>query len=222
MPGEEKEGEMTREFDERNARRARERCSEMARAASTGKRVLTEREKLILDMWPRFEDGKPVMLGDKYEDNEGHECFASGVHLDIDGPSLVDSEGFHDLYRKGKRVKRPAPKVLDADGVEIEVGDTVWTLDGLEGVVTKVDDGAAYIAYESDYAQREEADNLTHVQPDSWERLEEDAESIRQIIACNFGDFSPSDFKQSGDSLQDRVSDLVRRAKALAGVEVEA
>lgn len=213
---------MTNEFDKRNAAKSRKVCEAMAEAASTGKRILTERERRILDMWPRFEDGKPVMLGDKYEDNEGHECFASGVHLDIDGPSLVDSEGFHDLYRKGKRVKRPAPKVLDADGVEIEVGDTVWTLDGLEGVVTKVDDGAAYIAYESDYAQREEADNLTHVQPDSWERLEEDAESIRQIIACNFGDFSPSDFKQSGDSLQDRVSDLARRAKALAGVEVEA
>lgn len=213
---------MTREFDKRNAEKSRAVCERIAEAASTGKRILTERERRILDMWPRFEDGKPLMLGDKYEDNEGHECFASGVHLDIDGPSLVDSEGFHDLYRKGKRVKRPAPKVLDADGVEIEVGDTVWTLDGLEGVVTKVDDGAAYIAYESDYAQREEADNLTHVQPDSWERLEEDAESIRQIIACNFGDFSPSDFKQSGDSLQDRVSDLARRAKALAGVEVEA
>lgn len=61
---------------------------------------------------------------------------------------------------------------------------------------------------------------LTHTEPDSWERLEEDAESIRQTIARNFGDFSPSDFKQSGDSLQDRVSDIVRRAKALAGVEV--
>ena len=54
---------------------------------------------------------------------------------------------------------------------------------------------------------------------DSTEQLEEDAESIRQTIARNFGDFSPSDFKQSGDSLQDRVSDIVRRAKALAGVE---
>lgn len=84
------------------------------------KRVPTERERQILDMWPKFEDSEPVMVGDKYEDNEGNECLASGVHLDIDGPSLVDSEGFHDLYRKGKRVKRPVPKVLDADGVEVD------------------------------------------------------------------------------------------------------
>lgn len=156
---------MTKEFDKRNAAKSRRVCEDMEAAHVTKLLKLTERERQILAMWPRYEDGEPVMLGDKYEDNEGHECFASGVHLDIDGPSLVDSEGFHDLYRKGKCVKRPAPKVRDADGVEIKVGDTVWTLDGLEGVVTKVEDGAAYIAYESDYAQLEEAVNLTHVQP---------------------------------------------------------
>ena len=147
----------------------KQRCLAISRLTTDNselrKKVPSERERQILAIWPRFEDGEPVMLGDKYEDNEGHECFASEVYLDIDGPSLVDSEGFHDLYRMGKRVKRPAPKVLDADGVEIKVGDTVWTLDGLEGVVTKVEDGAAYIAYESDYAQLEEAVNLTHVQP---------------------------------------------------------
>ena len=35
------------------------------------------------------------------------------------------------LYGKyGERVKRPAPEVLDADGVPIKVGDTVYFVDG--------------------------------------------------------------------------------------------
>ena len=32
-------------------------------------------------------------------------------------------------YSKGERVKRPAPKVLDADGAEIRVGDEVWDVE---------------------------------------------------------------------------------------------
>lgn len=215
---------MTKEFDERNMAKSRRVCEDMEAAHVTKWLKLTERERQILAMWPRFEDGECVWLGDKYEDNEGNECFASGVHLDIDGPILVDSEGFHDLYRKGKRVKRPVQSVLDADGVEIKVGDTVWHCIGIydELVVEEIDDESGWVRTRSANGACLSVYNthLTHARPDSWERLEEDAESIRQIIACNFGDFSPSDFKQSGDSLQDRVSDLVRRAKALAGVEV--
>ena len=175
--------------------------------AELRKQVPSERERHILDMWPRFEDGEPVMLGDKYEDNEGHECFASGVHLDIDGPSLVDSEDFHDLYRKGKRVKRPVQSVLDADGVEIKVGDTVWFKGNPRPyAVVEVKDGSVRLHSET-YCSEESAttvwtDILTHTRPDSWERLEEDAEFNDEtgIVGGNL--------------------DIVRRAKALAGVEV--
>ena len=52
--------------------------------------------------------------------------------------------------------------------------------------------------------------------PDSWERLEEDAEGIRRDIAMYLGDYSQSDFEEPGDSVQSRVVDLVRRARALA------
>lgn len=58
---------MVREFDERNMARSRERCAAMAEAANTGKRILTERERQILDMWPRFEDGELVWFGDSVE-----------------------------------------------------------------------------------------------------------------------------------------------------------
>ena len=194
---------MTKEFDKRNMAKSRRVCEAMAEAASTGKRVLTERECQILDIWPRFENGEYVWFGDVFIDGCGYANEVRDVRFDDRYVRLVGVDGFQDAFIIGERVKRPAPKVLDADGVEIKVGDTVWTLDGLEGVVTKVEDGAAYIAYESDYAQCEEAANLTHARPDSWERLEEDAEFNDEtgIVGGNL--------------------DIVRRAKALAGVEAD-
>ena len=229
---------MTKEFDERNMAKSRRVCEAMAEAAHVTKWLkLTERERQILAMWPRFEDGEPVMLGDKYEDNEGHECFASEVHLDIDGPILVDSEGFHDLYRKGKRVKRPVPKVLDADGVEIEVGDTVWyrglctmgsmrkaTVIGFDenslgGKLVTLKDEAGKTWYIG-------PKKITHVQPDSWERFVEDMQKSTcayfgyQHKECDEGDGCPA--RGALDCSNRKMADLIRRAKALAGVEVEA
>lgn len=201
----------------------------MAEAASTGKRVLTERERQILDMWPRFEDGEPVMPGDKV-----HYASTHNVETEIEVESITVMDGLFVLcdgecrsnqYEQGQRVKRPVQSALDADGVPIKVGDTVWTLDGLEGVVTKVEDGAAYIAYESDYAQREEAANLTHTHPDSWERLEEDS-SKEPCFYFGFDDKLCSDgagcpANKLGDCSKSKAADLIRRAKKLAGVEVE-
>lgn len=219
----------TEDLDARNEKKSRAVCAAMADAADTGKRALTERERQILDMWPRFEDGEPVMPGDKVH-------YVSTYHdeTEIEVESITVMDGFFVLcddecrsnqYELGQRVKRPEPEVLDADGVKIKVGDTVWTLDGLEGVVTKVEDGAAYIAYESDYAQREEAANLTHTRPDSWERLEEDA-SKEPCFYFGFDDKLCSDgagcpANKSGDCSKLKAADLIRRAKALAGVEVE-
>lgn len=189
------------------------------------KRVPSEREREILDMWPRFEDGELVWFGDAYIDGRGDANEVRDVRFDDKYVCLVGVEGFHAAFIIGERVKRPAPKVLDADGVEIKVGDTVYEVGtGREFNVERLPNPHAcqgvMLRHPNGGSTSLDAPRLTHARPDSWERLEEDAESIRQIIACNFGDFSPSDFKQSGDSLQDRVSGLVRRAKALAGAEV--
>ena len=238
----------------------------------------TDMERRILDMWPKFEDGKYVMYEDEFDFN-GEVKTAHGFNFGIGGRvSICSDKGSHVRLPNGERVKRPAPKVLDADGVEIKVGDrvysisngnsyivraingsgtlefegseykgwfptifthtqpaidadgvlikvgdTVWHHSGFaHGVVTSIDASSliSTVRYSNGYAEfRDAAKDLTHIRPDSWERLEKDAESIRQTIARNFGDFSPSDFKQSGDSLQDRVSDLIRRAKKLAEKE---
>ena len=51
---------------------------------------------------------------------------------------------------------------------------------------------------------------------DTWERLEEDANDLIYDIGFHLGDYSTSDFNETGDSVQDRIRDLVRRARALA------
>lgn len=183
-------------------------------------------EKRILGLWPKYEDGSYVRLGDSYIDTDGDENEVMAIEFNDRCADLVGLEGFHTGFEPFERVKRPAPKVLDADGVEIKVGDAVWHEDGTMLRVDGfggIEDGETivnvYVIRGATPWIAVRSLSLTHTRPDSWERLEEDAESIRQTIARNFGDFSPSDFKQSGDSLQDRVSDLIRRAKKLAEKE---
>ena len=81
-------------------------------------------------------------------------------------------------------VKRPEPEILDADGVPIRVGDTVWCIERAFGddcecevvdvqpsieraIIRRTLGGAKAIATP--------INNLTHKQPDSLERIEEDA-----------------------------------------------
>ena len=203
---------MTKEFDERNAAKSRKVCAAMAEAASTGKRVLTERERHILDIWPRFEDGKPVMFGDRFIDHRVNERTVRSVIVNNDGVELRTFDGTFDWHETGERVKRPVQSVLDADGVEIKVGDTVWCRNLCTKDFTSKATVVGFYEYRQDVqlvTLRDEMGwtchidpkRITHTPPDSWERLEEDAEFNDEtgIVGGNL--------------------DIVRRAKALAGVE---
>lgn len=86
---------------------------------------LTERERRILAMWPRYEDGEPVMPGDRVGLVDGGDEVLCQVHVGETGYSLY-TETHDEWHDSGDVVKRPAPKVLDADGVEIKVDDTVY------------------------------------------------------------------------------------------------
>lgn len=70
-------------------------------------------------------DGEPWKIGDEFETLD--------VHPRCEGYLLFEGEWYlrsqHSQEFKASRCKRPSPKVLDADGVEIKVGDTVWNLD---------------------------------------------------------------------------------------------
>ena len=81
--------------------------------------------------WPRYEDGELVKFGDELEHYEqGHQFRVDAVEFMGDGwRACYENDGVRDVYRPGERVKRPAPKVLDADGAEIRVGDTVYDVD---------------------------------------------------------------------------------------------
>ncbi len=159
--------------------------------------------------WPRFEDGEPVKVGDEVE-FEGETMRVHLATFDADGWALWCSrEGIDGRLSGayGERVKRPAPEVLDADGVPIKVGDTVWaTYNGCEHIVMAVcsdgslhpemvtDDGCM-VEYEEglwDFAKK-----VTHEQPDSWILWGEDLD-----MAVKAGEV-------------DKV-EMMRRAKALA------
>lgn len=159
--------------------------------------------------WPRFEDGEPVKVGDEVE-YKGETMRVYLATIDADGWALWCSrEGIDGRLSGsyGERVKRPAPKVLDADGVPIKVGDTVWaTYNGCKHIVMAVcsdgslhpemvtDDGCM-VEYEEglwDFAKK-----VTHEQPDSWILWGEDLD-----MAVKAGE-------------ADKV-EMMRRAKALA------
>lgn len=99
------------------------------------------RKRLMPDgcEWPRHESGEMVRMGDAIVDGLGHAHEVSSVEVFDDAEALhwspSEPEDFVWLVH-GERVRRPAPKVLDADGVEIRVGDTVYHVkDGSEMTV---------------------------------------------------------------------------------------
>lgn len=165
--------------------------------------------------WPRFEDGGLVRIGDELE-FEGKTMLVGDAIFYADGWALwCDREDMNGrLYGKyGERVKRPAPKVLDADGVSIKVGDTVYCDDDPRPLrvihisdsinVTTIDDHAAYYTVKPP--------RLTHERPDSWERIEEDAKLAPRDYLEKRG-MNP----EKTERIASMMADLVRRAKALA------
>ena len=143
--------------------------------------------------WPRFEDGGLVRIGDDVE-YEGETMRVYLATFESDGWALWCSrEGIDGRLSGsyGERVKRPAPEVIDADGVPIKVGDIVYRdadpeplqveliYAGSTGYCTvRLKDSAGkYITTD--------APRLSHKKPepaDSWEKLEEDARKT----ACNY------------------------------------
>ena len=122
------------EFIQRKCRERQERIRDLDKAiAEMRPRLMPEGVE-----WPRFEDGEPVKPGSE---------FGYGTRLDAQEVTsiLFTSEGcfiepdyswecddyalcvdYALMVKQGQRVKRPAPKALDSEGVECNVGDAVW------------------------------------------------------------------------------------------------
>lgn len=87
--------------------------------------------------WPRYEDGEPVPLGGEVtvtvhdKDGDFDRTFAiRSIKYKESGVLLEGTKNEMVILSYGKRVKRPAPPVLDADGVEVHKGDDVWSTTG--------------------------------------------------------------------------------------------
>ena len=88
--------------------------------------------------WPRFEDGEPVRIGDEVtvivHDEDGdfdRTLEIRSIKYKQDGVLLEGTKNEMVMISHGERVRRSA-KVLDADGAEIRVGDTVWHVHDLD------------------------------------------------------------------------------------------
>ena len=257
------------------------------------RRLVPDGMEWLVEAWPRFEGGEPVRLGEEAIGFSRKPPFVvDHVVLFDGGEATVCAEADHGSGKAenfirvfpGERVKRPAPRALDADGVDVELSDDLYSVEGgLKFHVSYINRVSNKIATDAMFALDKWADpamythrapvlaadgrplregetvwvtmdnphdapldkgdevtvkfvpqktiahvedkvgsvwyvgpdDLTHERPDSWERLEEDAESLRQTIAAQLGDY---DFDEFGkDSVQTRLMALVRRAKALAG-----
>lgn len=173
--------------------------------------ALTEAERRVLEMWPRFEDGEPVMPGDGFIDRCRFSQTVESVDVRDGLVTLRTENGVSIQCDHGAQVvfSRPAPEVLDADGAPIEVGDTVWHEDGTELRVTGLgdeEDGETLLSVKRvsgpvDWSKVRSL-SVTHTSHDSWERIESDLNDLRGM---------------SLNVVEARL--LVARCKKLAGVK---
>ena len=109
------------------------------------RRLMPEGMEWLVEAWPRFEDDAPLRLGERAMGFSHKSSFVvDHVTLFAGGEATVCAEADHDSGKvenfvrvfPGERVKRPTPKVLDADGAEIREGDTVYGFCGQQYEVT--------------------------------------------------------------------------------------
>lgn len=129
-----------------------------------GKRVMPEGVE-----WPRFETGDPVKLGDSVEDEDGDKAEVAYITFHEDHVELGLFNGVETypvVIDHGDRVKRPAPEVLDADGVEIRAGDTVYDMVGDKHVVKGFGkQGDVLLEFHNDESLGWRPSNFTHRAP---------------------------------------------------------
>ena len=122
-------------------------------------RLMPEGMEWLVEAWPRFEDGEPVKFGDAFRDHQGSTRSVLNVKMWQEGGfELGTGQGTYDWHECGERVNRPA-KVLDADGVEVELGDDLYSVEGSSKFhVSHVDRANGKIATDAMFALDKWAD----------------------------------------------------------------
>lgn len=116
-------------------------------------------------------------------------------------------------------VNKPVPS---SDGKPLRYGETVWSVDsGTRYTVEKITDELIPVKCRSEMGSTVSLhpSQLTHERPESWGQLEKDATRLspyyyaRDVIGLDTDKMPPKESRRI-----DMMRDLVRRAKALAGV----
>lgn len=145
-------------------------------ASNAAKKLADEIERDYIPR-PRFEDGTPLKNGDEIEYYGRAEKVVSYLVCDTtrDDVDYGMRHAYATLHLKcgashnvplGEPLKRPIPKVYDADGVAYEKGQTVYTLDSdIKMTVLIVDTNFDLEPVIQTNAGRYKPDQLTHEQP---------------------------------------------------------
>ena len=168
-------------------------------------------------------DGAEIRAGDTVWHLQGEEPWEWTVlkpYDEYDGIQTVLVTS-HDVtgHARPENLTHRAP-VLAADGKPLREGEHVWHVEtGTELVVKELPNPGEYqavvvFAPPASHLTSFDPDQLTHERPDSWERLEEDAGKNPFDYCKHVG--HRLDTCENSEAYKAR--DLVRRAKALAGV----
>lgn len=190
-----------REITERYARQSWMNPADAIAKLATGEIEWSELEEAIDHYYlprPLFEDGEPAQFGDSVNDDNDEARIVRELAYCEDGTIILLDHNPETICetRADIPVKRPQPEVLDADGVPIEVGDTVYILPGehcdkfpIKGfaagdkcVVRNILNlnygtkrGSILVRIEKGVIGYPAPEQVTHREPDSQERIDRDA-----------------------------------------------
>ncbi len=139
--------------------------------------IANEIEKYY-DPKPRDPEGNPV-----HEDMEVEGGVVKHWSVSEDGSWTIFDDDYEGIQcgDKNEPIRLPEPKILDADGVEIKVGDTVWLT--TSGKKLRVDGFTPWkyvrcsnpeIDGDHEAGLNFAPESLTHREPDSLEKLRDD------------------------------------------------
>ena len=133
-----------------------------------------------------------------------------------------ENKSLRDELERLRALHREEPQCLDADGMLINEGDTVYdTEDGEQLLVVNVWSPAQVsVLDDKRFRVLASPNRLTHRKPDSWEQLEEDA-GMSVVSYCEEALKLDTDRMSWIACAGHMTADMVRRAKRLAGVSDE-
>lgn len=191
---------------------------------SSLKGVLSEDKRQLPEgiEWPRFEDGELVNFGDEIQhDGEAKEVSKVSFYKTRTWIRVATETYYEDCeYLPNEPFKRPESEVLDADGVPIKVGDTVYhEVDGSEltvvGFRDEKEDGEVMVDVEGKWFCVRQF-SLTHRKPDTQEAINADLEEAFRLAGEQVGD---TIWLNDTETLLDRVEFILERQRKLLGGE---